>query len=125
MADPNAPGSPSAGSAPRDDEDETLEQVVEAETAPKPKTTPVHTAKAGQEKSFMDKAWDAQERVERKWAGLGSGRFARVLRMARKPEPEEFRQSATIVLVGIAVIGGIGFAVYLLMNWILKDLLQA
>jgi protein translocase SEC61 complex gamma subunit len=39
--------------------------------------------------------------------------------MARKPEPEEFRQSAGIVLVGIAVIGGIGFLVYLLMDWLL------
>ena len=43
-----------------------------------------------------------------------------VLRMARKPEPEEFRQSATIVLVGIAVIGGLGFGAYLLMTWLLK-----
>jgi len=110
---------PTAPSAPRDDE-ESLEQVVESETAPKPKAHPVHhAAKPGQEKSFMDKAWDAQERVERKWAGIGSGRFARVLRMARKPEPEEFRQSSTIVLVGIGLIGGIGFMVFLLMDWLL------
>lgn len=109
---------PTSASPPRDDE-ETLEQVVEAETAPKPKAHPVHHAKAGQDKSFMDKAWEAQERVERKWTGLGSGRFARVLRMARKPEPEEFRQSSTIVLVGIGLIGGIGFMVFLLMDWLL------
>lgn len=119
MADPTAPGSP-AGTAPRGDEDETLEQVVEAETAPKPKAAPAHpTPKPGQEKSFLDKAWESQEKVERKWASIGSGRFARVLRMARKPEPEEFRQSSTIVLVGIGVIGGIGFLIFLLMNWLL------
>ncbi len=72
-----------------------------------------------EERSFLQKAWDVQHGIERRWASLGSGRFARVLRMARKPEPEEFRQSSLIVLVGIAVMGGIGFFVYLFMNWLL------
>lgn len=116
MPEPNAP-------LPRDDE-ESLDQVIDAETAPKPKASSAathhHAPKAGQEKSFMDKAWDAQSKVEQKWSGLGSGRFARVLRMARKPEPEEFRQSSTIVLVGIGVIGGIGFAVFLFLEWLLE-----
>src|SRR5688572_11614901 len=76
----------------------------------------------GGEASCMDKAWQAQSKVEQKWDNLGKGRFARVLRMARKPEPEEFRQSAGIVLVGIAVIGGIGFAVYLFMGWLMDAL---
>jgi protein transport protein SEC61 subunit gamma-like protein len=121
MADPTSPTSP----PPRDDE-ETLDQVVEAETAPKPKVPHAHpTHKPGEKEGFLDRAWEAQEKIEQKWNGIGSGRFARVLRMARKPEPEEFRQSATIVLVGIAVIGGIGFAVYLLINWLLKDVLHA
>lgn len=111
---------PEPTSPPMRDDEETLDQVIDAETAPKPKTAPVHhTPKAGKEKSFMDKAWDAQAKVEQKWTGIGSGRFARVLRMARKPEPEEFRQSATIVLVGIGVIGGIGFLVFLLMDWLM------
>ncbi|MEA3137148.1 MAG: protein transport protein subunit gamma [Thermoplasmata archaeon] len=109
----------------RDDE-ESLDQVVEAETAPKSKPLHSHPAhKPGEKETFLDRAWETQERLEQKWTGLGSGRFARVLRMARKPEPEEFRQSATIVLVGIAIIGGLGFSVYLLMNWIIKDLLHA
>ncbi|MFA5943980.1 MAG: SecE/sec61-gamma family protein translocase subunit [Candidatus Thermoplasmatota archaeon] len=103
------------------DDEETLDQVVEAETAPKAKQPHVHpTHKPGEKDTFLDKAWDQQEKIERKWAGLGSGRFARVLRMARKPEPEEFRQSATIVLVGIAIIGGLGFSVFLLMGWLMK-----
>lgn len=65
----------------------------------------------------MEKAWDAQHRVERRISAIGKGRFARVLRMARKPEPDEYRQTASIVLVGIAVVGGIGFAIYLFMSW--------
>lgn len=114
MPEPTAP----AGN-PRDDE-ETLDEVVEAETAPKPKAhaSDAHR-KAGRDAGFIDRAWETQRKIEGKWASLGSGRYARVLRMARKPEPEEFRQSATIVLVGIAVIGGIGFAVYLLLDWLL------
>jgi protein transport protein SEC61 subunit gamma-like protein len=113
MADPTTP--------PLRDDEESLEQVVEQETAPKPQRAAKPEHKAGdKEGGFLDRAWEAQEKVERKWAGLGSGRFARVLRMARKPEPEEFHQSATIVLVGIGIIGGLGFGVYLLMGWMLK-----
>lgn len=111
---------PTAPAASRDD-DETLEDVVESETAPTPKAhaSDAHRAKAGKDAGFIDRAWQTQRKIESKWASIGSGRYARVLRMARKPEPEEFRQSATIVLVGIAVIGGIGFAVYLLLDWLL------
>ena len=103
---------------PQRDDDESLEDVVEAETAPQPKARAPETH--GQPDSFLDRAWRTQHRLEQKWASIGSGRFARVLRMARKPEPEEFRQSSTIVLVGIAVIGGIGFVVYLFLNWLFR-----
>ncbi|MEA3190822.1 MAG: protein transport protein subunit gamma [Thermoplasmata archaeon] len=67
-------------------------------------------------KGFVDNAWEVQHRLERRWDGLGKGRIARVLKMARKPEPEELRQSAFIVLVGIAIIGALGFFTYLLMS---------
>lgn len=115
---------PEPTSPPQRDDEETLDQVVEAETAPKAKAHPHHPHKQGPDKGFLDRAWESQEKVERKWTSIGSGRFARVLRMARKPEPEEFRQSATIVLVGIGIIGGIGFCVFLLMGWIM-DLVGA
>ena len=111
---------PEPTSPPARDDEETLDQVVEAETAPKPKQPHAHpTHKPGEKETFLDRAWAKQEKLEQKWAGIGSGRFARVLRMARKPEPEEFRQSSTIVLVGIGLIGGIGFMVFLLMDWLL------
>lgn len=112
---------PEPTSPPSRDDEETLDQVVEAETAPKPRKPHPHpTHKPGEKDTFIDRAWETQERMERKWAGLGSGRYARVLRMARKPEPEEFRQSSTIVLIGIAVIGGIGFLIFLFMAWLMK-----
>lgn len=69
---------------------------------------------------FLDRSWTLQQKINRKWDSLGKGRIARVLRMARKPEPEEFRQSALIVLVGIAIIGAMGFFVYLFMSWLLR-----
>src|ERR1043166_5921634 len=96
-----------------DMEDEDVEDVIEAETAPKPHVRPEHDDKSG---GFMARAWAVQLALDRKWDSLGKGRIARVLRMARKPEPDEFRQSSVIVLVGIAVIGGIGFLTYLLMR---------
>jgi protein transport protein SEC61 subunit gamma-like protein len=68
---------------------------------------------------FMEKAWAFQHRIERRVGAIGKGRYARVLRMARKPEPDEYRQTSNIVLVGIAVVGGIGFAIYLFMAWFL------
>lgn len=75
------------------------------------------------ERTFLDRSWEAQRKVEKRLNAIGKGKYARVLRMARKPEPEEFKQTSNIVLVGIAVIGGIGFAVLLLMDWIQHGLL--
>lgn len=68
---------------------------------------------------FLEKAWAWQHRVDDRIAGITTGRIARVLKMARKPEPEEFRQSALVVLVGIAIIGAFGFFVLLFMEWLL------
>ncbi len=70
------------------------------------------------ERTFIDKSWDVQRKVEKKLGAIGKGKYARVLRMARKPEPEEFKQTSNVVLIGIAVIGGIGFAIFLLMTWL-------
>lgn len=72
------------------------------------------------ERTFLDKAWDAQHKVEKKVGSIGKGKYARVLRMARKPEPAEFKQTSNVVLIGIAIIGGIGFAIFLFMDWLLR-----
>lgn len=69
------------------------------------------------ERGFLDKAWDAQHKVEKKFGSIGKGKYARVMRMARKPEPEEFRRTSLIVLVGVAIVGGIGFLIFLFMEW--------
>ncbi|HET6405692.1 MAG TPA: protein translocase SEC61 complex subunit gamma, partial [Candidatus Thermoplasmatota archaeon] len=63
-------------------------------------------------------AWDAQERLEGRLANIGKGKYGRVLRMARKPTPEEYRKAATVSAVGIAVLGALGFVIYYLMSFI-------
>jgi protein transport protein SEC61 subunit gamma-like protein len=68
--------------------------------------------------SIVAKAWDAQERLEGRMANLGRGKYGRVIRMARKPTPEEFRKAATISAIGIAILGAMGFIIYYLMTFI-------
>lgn len=68
--------------------------------------------------TVVAKAWDAQERLEGRIANIGKGKYGRVLRMARKPTPEEYRKAATVAAVGIAVLGAMGFVIYYLMSFI-------
>lgn len=70
--------------------------------------------------SLVGKAWDAQERLEGRLSNLGKGKYGRVIRMARKPTPEEYRKAATISAIGIGILGAMGFLVYYLMSFIYK-----
>jgi len=67
--------------------------------------------------SFIEKAWDRQYKIETRLRRIGRGRYSRVLKMARKPEHDEFVRASQITAIGIAVIGLIGFAILLLMTW--------
>ncbi|MCK4347599.1 MAG: protein translocase SEC61 complex subunit gamma [Thermoplasmatales archaeon] len=70
--------------------------------------------KTGDNKSFVDKAWDLQRNIEVRQKRIGKGKYGRVLKMARNPTNEEFAKSSKITGAGILLIGGIGFLVYLL-----------
>jgi len=70
--------------------------------------------KTGDNKSFVDKAWDLQHNIEVRQKRIGKGKYGRVLKMARNPTNEEFAKSSKITGAGILLIGGIGFLVYLL-----------
>jgi protein transport protein SEC61 subunit gamma-like protein len=65
---------------------------------------------------LIDKAWDVQHRLEARVKNLGKGRYGRVLKMARKPDQEEFNQVAKVTAVGILLIGALGFAIYFVMG---------
>lgn len=80
--------------------------------------TPVSPTQHQERDSLVGKAWDAQEKLEGRLANLGRGKYGRVLRMARKPTPEEFRKSATVSAVGLAVLGALGFLIFILMRFI-------
>lgn len=71
-----------------------------------------------QRDSLVGKAWDAQDKLEGRIANLGRGKYGRVLRMARKPTPEEFRKAASVSAIGMLILGAIGFAVFFAMSFI-------
>lgn len=68
--------------------------------------------------SLVAKAWDAQDRLESRLANIGRGKYGRVIRMARKPTPEEFRKASTISAIGILILGTLGFLIFYLMSFI-------
>ena len=70
--------------------------------------------KTGDNKSFVDKAWDLQRNIEVRQKRIGKGKYGRVLKMARNPTNEEYAKSSKITGAGILLIGGMGFLVYLL-----------
>jgi protein transport protein SEC61 subunit gamma-like protein len=70
--------------------------------------------KTGDNKSFVDKAWDLQHNIEVRQKRIGKGKYGRVLKMARNPTNEEYAKSSKITGAGILLIGGMGFLVYLL-----------
>lgn len=66
--------------------------------------------------SLVDRAWDVQERIEQRAKRVGKGKYGRVLRMARKPDQDEFVKVSKITSIGILVLGILGFGIYWLMT---------
>lgn len=65
---------------------------------------------------IVDKSWEIQKRIEERVKMLGKGKYGRVLKMARKPTAEEYSKTVMIVALGLTLIGGMGFAIYLLVT---------
>ena len=65
----------------------------------------------------IKKSLEIQKTVEDKTKHLGKGRYGRVLRMAKKPDSEEYTKIIQITGIGIAIIGGLGFLVYWIWNF--------
>jgi protein transport protein SEC61 subunit gamma-like protein len=63
---------------------------------------------------IVDKSWEVQKDVEDRAKKLGKGKYGRVLRMARKPTGEEFIRVIEITGLGLILIGGLGFLIYLI-----------
>ncbi len=63
-----------------------------------------------------DRLNEIQDKIERKVGGIGKGKYSRILRMARKPTREEYIKVILITGFGIALLGFVGFAIYLIMS---------
>jgi len=63
---------------------------------------------------IIDKAWEVQRKIEKRLERVGKGKYGRVFKMARNPDPEEYTKTAQMTAIGIFIIGFIGFLIYLL-----------
>jgi protein transport protein SEC61 subunit gamma-like protein len=71
-------------------------------------------------------SWSIQQKVEEKLRRIGKGKYGRVLKMARKPDKEEFTKVVQITGIGMILIGALGFLIYLIWTFVppmISDLL--
>lgn len=61
------------------------------------------------------KRW--QMLVESKVKHVGRGQYGRVLKMSRKPTSEEYSKTIIVTGIGIVIIGGLGFIIYLVWEY--------
>ena len=62
-----------------------------------------------------------QDGIEGRVKGLQTGSYARILKMARKPSKQEFRQTVIVCGIGMLVLGLIGFVMLWGMDTLLPD----
>ena len=67
---------------------------------------------------IVEESWKIQNRIEDKAKNIGKGKYGRVLKMARKPEMDEYVKIIQIVGIGLVLMGGLGFLIYWL--WVRK-----
>jgi protein transport protein SEC61 subunit gamma-like protein len=69
---------------------------------------------------IVKKTIEKQEWLEDKVRGFGKGKYARVIKMAVKPTEEEYSKSLLITGIGIAIVGLLGFIIFLLFKYVPK-----
>lgn len=68
------------------------------------------------DKGIEGKLVEQQEKIERKFQGIGKGKYARILKMAKKPNGNEYTKVVLIAGAGIILLGLIGFIIYYIMQ---------
>jgi protein transport protein SEC61 subunit gamma-like protein len=63
---------------------------------------------------IVDKSWEVQKDIEERVSKIGKGKYGRVIKMARKPTTDEYMKTITITGLGLILIGGLGFLIYLI-----------
>ena len=76
-------------------------------------------------RSFEDVVQDRQDWIEAQFRKISRGSWARIIRMARKPTPQEFKQTSIVCGIGLFVLGAIGFILLVIMDsfipWLIHD----
>ncbi len=62
--------------------------------------------------NILERIENLQEKIEERTKYLGRGKYGRVLKMARKPNSEEYNKTLQITGIGIVLLGGLGFLVF-------------
>lgn len=65
---------------------------------------------------ILERSWEFQRRLEDRAKRLGKGRYGRVLKMARKPTGDEYTKIVQVTGLGLLIVGGLGFLIFLLMQ---------
>ncbi len=65
---------------------------------------------------ILEKSWEVQNKIEEKANKIGKGKYGRILKMARKPDMDEYKKTLAICVIGILLIGGLGFLIYWLFD---------
>ena len=66
---------------------------------------------------MIEKGWEVQRRIEERLKRMGKGKYGRILKMARKPTPDEFSKVVIITGLGLVAVGALGFAIYFVMRY--------
>ncbi len=61
---------------------------------------------------IMEYSWKTQRWAEGRIKGFGKGKYGRVLKMAKKPDGEEYKRTLQVTSIGAVLIGGLGFLIY-------------
>jgi protein transport protein SEC61 subunit gamma and related proteins len=63
---------------------------------------------------IVDKSREVQKDIDERVGRIGKGKYGRVIKMARKPTGDEYVKTITITGIGLLLIGGLGFLIYLI-----------
>jgi protein transport protein SEC61 subunit gamma-like protein len=66
---------------------------------------------------IVERSQEIQNGIDERVKRIGKGKYGRVIKMARKPTDDEYTKTVTITGIGIILIGGLGFAIYLIMKY--------
>ncbi|MCL4356605.1 MAG: protein translocase SEC61 complex subunit gamma [Candidatus Thermoplasmatota archaeon] len=59
---------------------------------------------------------EIQKKVEKRFSNIGKGKYSRIIKMAKRPNQEEYIKVLAITGVGIILLGALGFAIYYIMS---------